>query len=204
MKRYYKNGSSGLSSVLSIPRTNTDFEVETAATKRESREFPSLPSTSIEIDHDEYCDISSASLDSVCIKDLSRLESNSLVKKGDRLKYKTVWMGPGGGYSLMEEYVEPRKCMEREVPKESEMELKRYRQPGSCKNSKSMTNLASNSSVQVMEEASILKEDSYIFKSSRSLANVDWNKQEFVGPLPFQNKVAIGNRSCLGRNLIPL
>ncbi|KAH8583699.1 uncharacterized protein ELE39_001445 [Cryptosporidium sp. chipmunk genotype I] len=204
MKRYYKNASLGLNSVLCIPRTNKDLEIEIAVTKRESREFPSLPNASIELNSDEYCDISGSSLDSVCIKDLSRLESNSSVKKSDRLKYKTVWMGPGGGYSLMEEYAEPRKCMEREVPKESEMEFKRYRQPGFCKNSKSMSNLAMNSNVEVMEEAGILREDSYIFKSSRSLANVDWNKQEFVGPLPFQNKVAVGNRSCLGRNLIPL
>ncbi|OII74310.1 uncharacterized protein cubi_01154 [Cryptosporidium ubiquitum] len=204
MKGYYKNESSNLSNVLYIPRTNKDLEVETMTTKRESREFPSLPGSGIELKGDECCDVSGSSLDSICIKDLSKLESNLLIAKGNKLKYKTVWMGPGGGYSVMEEYAEPRKCMEKEVPIDSEIEIKRYRQPGSCKNSKSMSNITSNSSVEVMKEADVLKEDSYIFKSSRSLRNVDWNKQEFVGPLPFQNKVAVGNRSCLGRNLIPL
>lgn len=204
MKRFYKNESSNLTSVLCIPRADKDLEVETTVTKKESREFPSLPSFSTELSDYNCCNASYASLDSVGIKDLSRLESDSSIRKGDKIKYKTVWMGPGGGYSVMEEYAEPRKCMERQVPMESEMEFKRCRQPGSCKNSKSMSNIASKSSVEITEEAGVLKEDSYIFRSSRSLANVDWSKQEFVGPLPFQNKVAVGNRSCLGRNLVPL
>lgn len=204
MKRFYKNESSNLTSVLCIPRADKDLEVETTVTKRESREFPSIPSSSTELNECDSCDASYVSLDSADIKDLSRLEPGSPAGRRDKIKYKTVWMGPGGGYSVMEEYARPRKCMEREVPIESETEFKRCRQPGSCKNSRSMTNIASKSSVEIMEEADVLKEDSYIFKSSRSLANVDWSKQDSVGPLPFQNRVAVGNRSCLGRDLVPL
>ncbi|KAJ1612941.1 hypothetical protein OIY81_1097 [Cryptosporidium canis] len=204
MKRFYKNSSSNVTSVLCIPRADRDLDIEATVTKRESREFPSLVGTSSELNDDDYCDVSHAASDSIDLKNLSRLESNKPMRKRDHVKYKTVWMGPGGGYSIMEEYAEPRKSMEREVPVEPNMEFKRCRQPGVYKNSKSMYNIARNSGVEVMEDAGVLKEDSYIFKSSRSLANVDWSRQESVGPLPFQNKVAVGNRSCLGRDLVPL
>ncbi|KAF7458715.1 hypothetical protein HWI79_800 [Cryptosporidium felis] len=203
MKREYKNKSSGMNDILHIPRS-LEVELETVVTKRESREFPSLPNASFETKSNDSSALSYESLGLESIQDYSRLDSKGSTNKVDQIKYKTVWMGPGGGYSIMEEYVEPRKSLEREVPFEPGVKAKRCRQEGSCKNSKRMSNIAGNSSVEILRDANVLKEDNYVFRSSRTLVDVDWSKEDSAGPLPFQSKVAVGNRSRLGRNLVPL
>ena len=200
MKMFYKNDSSSLSSILFIPRTDGYGDGEVAITKRESTEFPSISSKIVELKTNEITHPydSKASVN-------NNIESNSDIKNStnDKIKYKTVWMGPAGGYSIMEEYTEPRKCLEIEVPKDLDMELKRFRQLSQYSN-RSNSNIANNSGVMVLNDAETMKEDNYMFKSSRSLANISCEKKSSVGPLPYQNKVAVGNRSCLGRDLIPL
>ncbi|KAH7649036.1 hypothetical protein FG379_001405 [Cryptosporidium bovis] len=205
MKMYYKNSSSGFSNVLFIPSNNKGDELERVLTKRESKEFPSLLKVHVK---KRIVDKRLENMDSVeSIESMESGSDNSKTEINDKIKYKTIWMGPGGGYSVMEEYSEARKCLEKEIPMESKMEFKRYRRPGECKNARSMSNIKGNSSVTVLENADTLKEDNYIYRTSKSLISIEnkgLKKINSVGPLPYQNKVAIGNRSRLGRDLVPL
>ncbi|KAH8741426.1 hypothetical protein FG386_003273 [Cryptosporidium ryanae] len=207
MKMYYRNSSSSFTNVLLIPSNNKGEELERVLTKRESKEFPSLIRVQIKKRRNDI-DKRIENMDS--IESIENTENGTECSKmtlNDRIKYKTVWMGPGGGYSVMEEYAEPRKCLEKEIPMESEMEFRRYRRPGECKNVKSMSNIKGSSSVTILENADTLKEDSYIYRTSKSLVSIENKRSEktiLVGPLPYQNKVAIGNRSRLGRDLVPL
>ncbi|EEA08110.1 uncharacterized protein CMU_010580 [Cryptosporidium muris RN66] len=117
------------------------------------------------------------------------------------IKHKMVWLGPAGGYVLMEENPPNRKVLDRELTNPLYCRVVQHK--ALVLDHRTGNNEANTLSTVVSEKLdNTTNLESY--KEREGSLNFSWREEESVQPLPYQDIGPIGNRSKLARNLVPL